>query len=380
MLTVYSCIIFGHDLRLVVLAAAVCALASFAAITLLHHVRRSTKQMRNVWLGVSAIATGFGIWATHFIAMLAFTPGIPSAYNIALTVLSLVEAIMLTYAGLRIALAGFTGAPWVGGVVVGGGIAVMHYTGMAAFEIAGEILWDPVLVAASIALGGILGAVALDVGLRRSAMKWRTYGSLLLTAAICSHHFTAMGAASIIPDPTIEVPASALPTAWLAVAVALASFGILILTITGMALDIRDRRRTELEADRMRGLANAAVEGLILCDHETIVTINDNFAHLVGIHGRPNAPTLATYFPDATTRRKILSRCSHPIEGNLRHHSGETIPVELILRPVEFSGQPIWQSRYVTSDLLERRSSTSCSSRITIHSPSFPIAQVSARD
>jgi diguanylate cyclase (GGDEF)-like protein len=90
----------------------------------------------------------------------------------------------------------------------------------------------------------------------------------------------------------------------------------------------------------MRGLANAAVEGLILCDHETIVTINDNFAHLVGIHGRPNAPTLATYFPDATTRRKILGRCSHPIEGNLRHHSGETIPVELILRPVEFSSQP----------------------------------------
>ena len=115
MLTVYSCIIFGHDLRLVVLAAAVCALASFAAITLLHLVRRSTKQMRNVWLGVSAIATGFGIWATHFIAMLAFTPGIPSAYNIALMVLLLVEAIMLTYAGLRIALAGFTGAPWVGG-------------------------------------------------------------------------------------------------------------------------------------------------------------------------------------------------------------------------------------------------------------------------
>ena len=171
-------------------------------------------------------------------------------------------------------------------------------------------------------------------------MKWWTYGSLLLTAAICSHHFTAMGAASIIPNPTIEVQASALPTAWLAAAVAFASFGILILTITGMALDIRDRRRTELEADRMRGLANAAVEGLILCDHETIVTINDNFAHLVGIHGRPNASTLATYFPDATTRRKILSRCPHPIEGNLRHHSGETIPVELILRPVEFSGQP----------------------------------------
>ena len=89
MLTVYNCIAHAHDLRLVVLAALVCLLATFAAVTLLHHVRKSTDQMRHIWLMVSATATGFGIWATHFIAMLAFSPGIPSGYNILLTVLSL---------------------------------------------------------------------------------------------------------------------------------------------------------------------------------------------------------------------------------------------------------------------------------------------------
>ncbi len=58
------------------------------------------------WSGsaVSAISTGFGIWATHFVAMLAFTPGIPSGYNIALTVLSLVAAILLTGVGLAVSL------------------------------------------------------------------------------------------------------------------------------------------------------------------------------------------------------------------------------------------------------------------------------------
>src|SRR5215813_10132516 len=172
MLTVLNCIAYAHDLRLVVLAAAICALASFTAVSLLHHVRRSSGQMRLVWLAVSATATGFGIWATHFIAMLAFTPGIPSAYNIALTALSLVAAIFLTGAGLAVAVSSIssTGA-WLGGAMVGGGIAAMHYTGMAAFEIQGRIVWDPVLVTASIALGALVGAVSLPVGLRGDSMK-----------------------------------------------------------------------------------------------------------------------------------------------------------------------------------------------------------------
>ena len=83
MLKIYSCIANAHDLRLVVLAALVCALASFAAINLLRHARGSSGQMRSIWLAVSAVSTGFGIWATHFIAMLAFTPGIPNGRPLA---------------------------------------------------------------------------------------------------------------------------------------------------------------------------------------------------------------------------------------------------------------------------------------------------------
>src|SRR3984957_12743580 len=193
MLTVYSCIVHEHDLRLVALAAVICMLASVTAISLLHHVRGSNGHMQKVWLSVCATATGFGIWATHFIAMLAFSPGLPTAYNIALTFLSLIAAILLTGAGLAVAVISIRPAgAWLGGVVVGGGIAAMHYTGMAAFEIQGRIVWDPALVAASIALGGMIGAVALPAGLRGEALKWKILGASLLTAAICSHHFTAM--------------------------------------------------------------------------------------------------------------------------------------------------------------------------------------------
>src|SRR6185436_16160152 len=218
MLTVYDCIANAHDLRLVGLAAAICALASFTAISLLHHVHSSEGYMRRVWLCVSAVTTGFGIWATHFIAMLAFTPGIPSAYNIALTALSLVAAILLTGIGLAISIVpNWRHGPWLGGAVVAGGIAAMHYTGMAAFELEGIILWDPVLVAASIVIGAVIGAIALPVGLHGLHAKWNLGGATLLTLAICSHHFTAMGAVGIIPDPTITVSHSALPAGWLAI-------------------------------------------------------------------------------------------------------------------------------------------------------------------
>src|ERR1700716_2278308 len=247
MLKIYNCITTEHDLKLVALAAIICLLASFAAMNLLRHARKSSGPMRGVWLAVSAISTGFGIWATHFVAMLAFTPGIPSGYNIILTILSLVAAILLTGVGLAVSLApNWRHGPWLGGAIVGGGIAAMHYTGMAAFEIEGFILWDPALVAVSIVLGAAIGAVALPVGLRGKEEKWKIGGAVLLTLAICSHHFTAMGAVSIIPDPNIEVSQSALPAGWLAVGVAFASFAIIGLALAGVVLDIRDRGRSEL--------------------------------------------------------------------------------------------------------------------------------------
>ena len=342
MLTVYDCIVTAHDLRLVGLAAVICALASFTAISLLHHVHGSTGQMRLIWLAVSATSTGFGIWATHFIAMLAFSPGLPTAYNVVLTILSLVCAIFLTGAGLAVAvISNWRAAAWLGGAIGGGGIAAMHYTGMAAFEIQGRIVWDPVLVATSIALGGLIGAVSLPVGLRGDALKWKILGALLLTLAICSHHFTAMGAAAIIPDPTVEFSAIALPSGWLAIAVALASSIIILLSLAGVALEMRDRRRGELEFDRMQGLANAAFEGLLVCEGDAIVTVNNSFARLVGSPAESMTHVkLEQCFPDEGTRLKLFERPNEPIEGELLHADGARRPVELLLRTVDYGGKP----------------------------------------
>lgn len=342
MLTVLNCVVQDHDLRLVVLAAIICALASVAAMSLLHHVGKSSRSQKWAWLAVAAVATGFGIWATHFIAMLAFSQSVGSGYDVALTGLSLVAAIALTASGFAFALSRtIPAAPWIGGAVVGGGIATMHFTGMAAYQVAGWLHWDTTLVVASIVLGTVLGAIALAAGLRANTTKWKLLGALLLTLAICSLHFTAMGAVSIAPDPSIEVSQTALPAAWLAIAVAVASFAVILLALAGLALDIRDRRRAEIEADRMRGLANAAVEGLVICDGEMIVTCNNSFAALAGrpaeaLIGRP----LSLCFPEEATRLKLVTRSDQPVESLLARASGESTPVELILRHIDYAGRP----------------------------------------
>src|SRR6266436_4567835 len=83
-----------------------------------------------------------------------------------------------------------------------------------------------------------------------------------------------VGSGMIDTAPIAEVSQSPLPAAWLAVGVAIASFAIIGLALAGVVLDIRDHRRSELEVDRMRVLANASVEGLLVCDGEVIVSVN----------------------------------------------------------------------------------------------------------
>ncbi len=216
MYKVFDCVANEHDLRLVALAAVICALSSYTTISLLHHVRRSDARMWWVWLAVSATcppASGSGRRISS--PCWRFRPGRHRLQRRADRTLADRRRSSLTGFGLAIAIMSRRAhaAAWLGGAMVGGGIAAMHYTGMAAFEVPGRIVWDP-------RPGGGVDCARLRssapprciVGpARGDAQSGRLLGALLLTAAICGLHFTAMGAASITPDPTVDVSASALP-------------------------------------------------------------------------------------------------------------------------------------------------------------------------
>src|SRR5690606_19057105 len=118
--TVIATLFDDHDLRLVVLAPLGCALSALAGMSLLHHARRTEGVMRAAWLIVAAVAVGFGIWSTHFIAMLSFQTGMPTGYDFPLTLVSLGIAICIVGGGLwYVTLARRTGDALLGGAVVG---------------------------------------------------------------------------------------------------------------------------------------------------------------------------------------------------------------------------------------------------------------------
>ena len=91
----------------------------------------------------------------------------------------------------------------LGGAVIGAGVAAMHYTGMAALELPAYIVWSPGIVSASIVFGSVFAALAMLVAVRRDDSVHTVAATGLLTVAIVSHHFTAMGAVTLIPDPTL---------------------------------------------------------------------------------------------------------------------------------------------------------------------------------
>ena len=343
MLTVIGCLTNAHDLWLVGLAASICTLSSITTVQLLRHARKSRGWVgRGRWVAVGAVSGGSGIWATHFIAMLAFEPGLPSGYNLPLTSLSLLYAVVLTACGLSLALArGLPTAAFIGGLVLGAGIAAMHYTGMAAYEISGHVRWDPILVTASLLLGAMLGAAALTFAAASKASQAHLLASALLVLAICSHHFVAMGAVTIVPDPTINLSESALPARWLAAVVALASFAILLLAGAAVALDMRDRRQSAREKDRLRSLANAAVEGLLICSGDTVVSGNESFAKLVGVQASdlPGA-SLSEFIPSEATRLSLAASPDQSFETELKGANSSTIPVEVIFHSVSYGARP----------------------------------------
>jgi NO-binding membrane sensor protein with MHYT domain len=204
MFRVLNCLASEHDWRLVLLAGAVCFAASLVAISIFHRAVASQARTRLIWIVIAGGAIGYGIWATHFIAMLAYDPGVLVGYGAVPTALSLVAAMALTSVGFMVAASSF--GRWcapAGGGIVGVGIATMHYLGMWALEVPGRMSWAPELVLVSIALGTALGIASLSFAVNADGSKRGTIvAPILLTLAIVSHHFTAMGAVAIIPDPT----------------------------------------------------------------------------------------------------------------------------------------------------------------------------------
>ena len=356
MLRVYACITQEHDLRLVLLAGLICLFASYTAFSLLGRAGEATQRSRLAWLVAAAFATGSGVWATHFIAMLAFQPHLPAAYEIGRTILSILIATVIAGFGLAISLGERKPARSLGGAVIGIGIGAMHYVGMSALLVPGRLDYEPGLVLASLVIGIVFGAAATAIGGGRPGIKPRLAAAALLTLGICGLHFTAMAAAVILPDPAIAVPVQAISPDSLAIGITAITILILALTLAGSIVDQHLALRGAHEAARLRAsegrfrqLADATFEGIIIHVRGRIVDANEAMTELVGL--RPDQlvgkhlldicadsaqvkvrrllEALSTASDDDTQKRTMT-------EMELRHTDGRSIPVEALGRVLQY--------------------------------------------
>ena len=356
MLKVLTCLTGQHDFRLVLVAGLVCFAACFTAFRLFSRLRGARGLVRGAWLLLTGLVAGSGVWATHFIAMVAYDPGLKTGYSPAGTLLSLMIAVLFMAAGFAVASAERTRTnDCAGGLLLGLGIGAMHFTGMSAFVTQGYVVWEQATVAASVVIGVSLSAVALVIAGRARSLAKQLIGGTVLTLGVCGLHFTGMGAVTIVPDVNVVVPDQLLSGAMLTLAVTSIT-GLIILGGLGAVTIESSTSRSAL--DRIRRLANAAYEGIVVVQDGRINDANAAFAELAGasldeLVGKPLYNAMLTFDGKEAAREGVRREgLLQPVQG------GSAIPVEVFSRLMddgartETSGLTVLAIR----DLRERRS------------------------
>lgn len=200
MLRVLGCVYYQHDLRMLLAAACICMFACITARAMvLRGAASQDTKTRISWLLGAGAVSGAGVWATHFVAMLAYEISLPMRFDLGLTVLSVVMAMIVSAAGFALSFSRAGGA--AGGAVVGLAVLTMHYTGMAALRLPAEAIWNQQLIAASILIGVSVGGLAGHFAALPSSRLNNVITVTLRVLAILGVHFTAMAAVTFVPVP-----------------------------------------------------------------------------------------------------------------------------------------------------------------------------------
>jgi PAS domain S-box-containing protein len=246
-----------NDVVLVVLSVLVAIFASYTALDLAGRIHASQGWIRRIWLSAAAVAMGGGIWAMHFIAMLAFSmPGMTVGYDPGLTLLSLLLAIAVTGAGFLI-MARSPNSPVMiasAGLFMGLGVVGMHYMGMAAMRMAADLNYNHLWVALSVLIAIGAAAAALWLAARQTRLLERIAAAILMGVAIAGMHYAGMRAAIFTAHPGVDLAQgrSSVGQASLAVAVAATSFLILFLALVAAMFDRHFAQLAHREAEALR--------------------------------------------------------------------------------------------------------------------------------
>jgi PAS domain S-box-containing protein len=314
----------SYDCRLVALSVLIAVLASYAALDLGGRVTASRGRLRLIWLAGGASAMGMGIWSMHYIGMLAYTLPVPVLYDWPTVLWSLLAAVAASAIALYVVSrkqmsVAFIG---IGSVLMGTGIAAMHYIGMEAMRLPAMCSYSPGLVFLSVVLAIVISLVALwlTFHLRNDtrSLGWRKLASaMVMGAAIPVMHYTGMAAVTFRSmagpmDLTHSVQISSVGT------VSIGGVALLILSLT-ILTSLMDRRfsaqslELHLSEQRYRQLVESAQVILWRCSLNTseFSYVNQEAEVLLGypVAKWTNTPTFWIDHIHPDDRALVESRC-----------------------------------------------------------------------
>ncbi|MCJ2012847.1 MHYT domain-containing protein [Methylobacterium sp. J-076] len=340
----------GYSPALVALSVAIAIFAAYTALDLGARARglAGRPALRWLWIAGAAVTMGGGIWAMHFVGMLALEMGMPAAYDLGLTVLSFLIAVGVTGAAFawvgRAAAGG--GAVLVAGPLMGLGVGLMHYTGMAAMRMPGPILYDPALVVASVVIAILAATAALWLAFRHNSVPEKVAAACVMGLAVSGMHYTGMAAATFTAGAAHDHagPAIAGAQPYLAVGVAGATFLILFVGMLAIAVD-QHRIQGELAASEARfRAAIAAVRGVLWTNDAQgrMVGPQPGWAAITGqtpeeykgfgwadaVHPDDAAPSIAAWNETVAARQTfVFEHRVRAKEGGYRHYAIRAVPV-----------------------------------------------------
>lgn len=361
MLKVLGCIAYEHDLQLVALSAAICALGCITTTTLLARADETRANLFNRWLGLSAAVFGCSVWSLHFVAMLAFVPADHVSYRLGPTAVSAVVVAAGTLAAL---LAWRAPAPRPvrvanGAVLLGLAISGMHYIGVAAMGGSAMVSFDMAVVAASVVVSIGFAAIALVRAADLRSVIRRFEVAFWLSLSICGLHFTGMTAITIVPVALEPAQHGVFGTSALAIAVGATSVAILIASLAASVIDQHMSQRALQDLGRMRLLGNLAQEVILVCQDGVVVEVNSAGERMFNmaadsIIGRSVTSLFTqTGIPALIHRGGPLPHERMSEEVEIQPIDGPRIPVELLAQPIDYIGKSA--TVVVLRDLTDRK-------------------------
>jgi len=244
---------------MVVLSLTVALVVSYTVLSLTARASEASGRSGWAWLGCSALVMGVGIWAAHFIGMLALRFPIPLTYDLSTTLVSL--AIAVGMSGAAIACVSRSGGRAVhlvvAGVLLALGISGMHYTGMASINIVPGITYNLAPLAVSVAIAWTMSCAALWVAFGSDMRSARPVGTRfvaagLLGSAIGGLHYVGMSAAVFDANSYCRT-GQRLDNPWFATALAVFALGLMGIALTIAIYDsyLRQQRRDRDQDDRL---------------------------------------------------------------------------------------------------------------------------------